>query len=391
MGTTFLHAHAAHADGLQALARVNDELRRARVEARALSTDARLSVLQRPPCGASRGDARRAAIRLARRGRDRRCGHRRGGHRRGVFRRAGAGADAVRPAARELLAVPRPRAAGARRRLGGAGARRPGDARPGRADRRAQPIALPSGYLFGGLASSRARTRARWPTACSTAACRGWPSARDVAAAVARHAGLPAAGPAAPHHRRPSATSCSRSTTSRALPLLLTDLGVELCDGPQRASPRCGDTLVGLTDAGDDGARARRPVRCRHAGAPSDRPRPGAPGDRRGRPRRAGRPARVLHARRRGGAARSGADVQRAARRGRDRRRACRAGAAAHRRRDLRVVHRPRRPHFGAPSAELQIVQRAFGDVPLVGFFAAGEIARHHLYGYTGVLTAFLA
>jgi small ligand-binding sensory domain FIST len=46
-------------------------------------------------------------------------------------------------------------------------------------------------------------------------------------------------------------------------------------------------------------------------------------------------------------------------------------------------------PHFGAPSAELKIVQRALGDVPLVGFFAAGEIARHHLYGYTGVLTVF--
>ncbi len=46
-------------------------------------------------------------------------------------------------------------------------------------------------------------------------------------------------------------------------------------------------------------------------------------------------------------------------------------------------------PHFGAPSAELQIVRRALGDVPLVGFFAAGEIARHHLYGYTGVLTVF--
>jgi len=28
-------------------------------------------------------------------------------------------------------------------------------------------------------------------------------------------------------------------------------------------------------------------------------------------------------------------------------------------------------------------------DIPLVGFFAAGEIARHHLYGYTGVLTVF--
>ncbi len=46
-------------------------------------------------------------------------------------------------------------------------------------------------------------------------------------------------------------------------------------------------------------------------------------------------------------------------------------------------------PHFGAPSAELQIIRRALGDVPLVGFFAGGEIARHHLYGYTGVLTVF--
>ncbi len=45
--------------------------------------------------------------------------------------------------------------------------------------------------------------------------------------------------------------------------------------------------------------------------------------------------------------------------------------------------------HFGGPSAELQIVRHALGDVPLVGFFAAGEIARHHLYGYTGVLTVF--
>jgi small ligand-binding sensory domain FIST len=46
-------------------------------------------------------------------------------------------------------------------------------------------------------------------------------------------------------------------------------------------------------------------------------------------------------------------------------------------------------PHFGGPSAELQTVRRALGDVPLVGFFAGGEIARHHLYGYTGVLTVF--
>ncbi|MBI5279871.1 MAG: FIST C-terminal domain-containing protein [Burkholderiales bacterium] len=46
-------------------------------------------------------------------------------------------------------------------------------------------------------------------------------------------------------------------------------------------------------------------------------------------------------------------------------------------------------PHFGGPSAELQVVRRVLGDVPLVGFFAGGEIARHHLYGYTGVLTVF--
>ena len=48
-------------------------------------------------------------------------------------------------------------------------------------------------------------------------------------------------------------------------------------------------------------------------------------------------------------------------------------------------------PHFGGPSAELQLVQHALGDVPLAGFFASGEIARHHLYGYTGVLTVFTA
>ena len=46
-------------------------------------------------------------------------------------------------------------------------------------------------------------------------------------------------------------------------------------------------------------------------------------------------------------------------------------------------------PHFGARHAELQMVRKALGAVPLVGFFAGGEIARRHLYGYTGVLTVF--
>jgi small ligand-binding sensory domain FIST len=46
-------------------------------------------------------------------------------------------------------------------------------------------------------------------------------------------------------------------------------------------------------------------------------------------------------------------------------------------------------PHFGAASAELQLIRHALGDVPLAGFFAAGEIAHRQLYGYTGVLTVF--
>jgi small ligand-binding sensory domain FIST len=46
-------------------------------------------------------------------------------------------------------------------------------------------------------------------------------------------------------------------------------------------------------------------------------------------------------------------------------------------------------PHFGAPSAELALLRRELGDVPLVGFFAGGEIAHRHVYGYTGVLTVF--
>ena len=39
----------------------------------------------------------------------------------------------------------------------------------------------------------------------------------------------------------------------------------------------------------------------------------------------------------------------------------------------------------------MQIVQHALGEVPVVGFYAAGEIAGPQLYGYTGVLTVFCA
>jgi len=44
---------------------------------------------------------------------------------------------------------------------------------------------------------------------------------------------------------------------------------------------------------------------------------------------------------------------------------------------------------FGEDSAELKLVQEHLGDVPLVGFYANGEICHNRLYGYTGVLTVF--
>ncbi len=47
------------------------------------------------------------------------------------------------------------------------------------------------------------------------------------------------------------------------------------------------------------------------------------------------------------------------------------------------------RHQFGQEGAELDMVQKGLGDVPLVGFFANGEIFANRLYGYTGVLTLF--
>jgi small ligand-binding sensory domain FIST len=49
-----------------------------------------------------------------------------------------------------------------------------------------------------------------------------------------------------------------------------------------------------------------------------------------------------------------------------------------------------RGPHqFQAPEREHQLIAECFGDIPLVGFFANGEISGERLYGYTGVLTLF--
>ncbi len=45
---------------------------------------------------------------------------------------------------------------------------------------------------------------------------------------------------------------------------------------------------------------------------------------------------------------------------------------------------------FGPNSEELRLVHEAVGDIPLIGFFANGEICNNRIYSYTGVLTLFL-
>ncbi len=45
---------------------------------------------------------------------------------------------------------------------------------------------------------------------------------------------------------------------------------------------------------------------------------------------------------------------------------------------------------FDEEGAEMAMVRAALGDVPLVGFYANGEISFNRLYSYTGVLTLFV-
>ena len=48
------------------------------------------------------------------------------------------------------------------------------------------------------------------------------------------------------------------------------------------------------------------------------------------------------------------------------------------------------RQMFGAPGIEQRIIRNHLGDIPLVGFYANGEISHNDIYGYAGVLTVFL-
>ncbi len=250
---------------------------------------------------------------------------------------------------------------------------------------------LQSRYLFGGLASSRTRTLTL-ADGVFEGGLSGVAFSADVALVSRVTQGCQPIG----KPRRVSRAERNlvlELDDEPALPLLLRELGVDLGDAP-RAVAALRRTLAGLTDAGDAalarGGQFGADTRVRHligvdpnrdAVAIADSVEPGV--------------QLTFCAR----------DVE-AARR--DLVRICsevREEAESH----VAIagnesVPAPRRiagaiyvsctgrggAHFGAPSAELQTVRRALGDVPLVGFYAAGEIARHHLYGYTGVLTAFL-
>jgi small ligand-binding sensory domain FIST len=260
-----------------------------------------------------------------------------------------------------------------------------------------------SGYLFGGLSSSRTHNLhiadGVWQGGLS-----GVAFSEDVALVSRVTQGCQPVGPTR------EVTACERNIVVEldgrpALPCLLDDLGLATLDDPRQALPRLRATLVGVTDAAGSTAPADGPLAtaARHRAFGADvRVRhligldPG---------REAVAVAEMLQ---------PGMQIA-----------FCQRDVAAARRDLVRICSEirdelapeavllpaggpadadPSRridgaiyiscagrggPHFGGPSAELKIVQHALGDVPLVGFFAGGEIAHHHLYGYTGVLTVF--
>lgn len=235
-----------------------------------------------------------------------------------------------------------------------------------------------TGYLFGGLAASRAGT-----LTVADGIRRGGLSGvafSDRVALLSRVTqGSQPVGPT---------RTITRGEVNRvieldgqpALPLLLRDLGLADLSDHRAALPRLRATLVGLVDAGDQaldrGGQFGADVRVRHllgldpaqqAIAISERVSPGQ---------------RLAFCTRDPQAARR--DLVRICSELRDELDATPVLGALY----VSCAGRGG-PHFGGPSAELQLVRHALGDVPLVGFFAGGEIARHHLYGYTGVLTVF--
>lgn len=277
-------------------------------------------------------------------------------------------------------------------------------------DEMSQSVA--SGYLFGGLASSQQRrSDAHATSLIADAALSGGLSgvafAADVALVSRVSQGCQPVGP----NRRVTGAERNIVTTldgRPALDALLADLGLAGVE-PRAALPRLRQTLVGLADASPASRRvpgAFGPdVRVRHLVGLDPARRAIAIGD----VAQVGQS--LAFCTRNAQAARldltricaeirdelepeslphelAVGDVARAAGL------AGQADAAAPARRIAGAVYVScvgrGGAHFGAPSAELAIVRRGLGEVPLVGFFAAGEIGHRHLYGYTGVLTVFV-
>jgi small ligand-binding sensory domain FIST len=255
-----------------------------------------------------------------------------------------------------------------------------------------------SGYLFGGLAASRTGTLTIadgvWQGGLS-----GVAFTRDVALVSRVTQGCQPVGP----ERR--VTAAERNLVleldgAPALPALLADLGIADLDPPRAALPRLRSTLVGLSSAHEAvlgrGGQFGADVRVRHlvgldpgrqAVAVADLVEPGMRLAFCQRDTQAARRdlVRICAEIREELESTAEAEILPAGR--------LPADAPRPARRVLGAVYVSCSgrggPHFGGSSAELQIVRHALGDVPLAGFFAAGEIARHHLYGYTGVLTVF--
>lgn len=388
MGTTFLHAHAAHADGLQALARVNDELRAA--ASRHARFQPTLGFLYFSDHLAARAEAMLDALRTAWPGLAVT-----GGVGVGV---AASGVEYFDEPGLALMLCDLPRTSFSlfhgRAPLG----RNDAWTALVHADPATPDLAalidelsqrLSSRYLFGGLASSRTRTLTL-ADGVFEGGLSGVAFAREVPLLSRVTQGCQ------PLSKPGRVTSAEGNLVlaldgQPALPQLLAELGVDLSD-TQRAVAALRRTLVGLTDEGDQalarGGQFGADTRVRHligidparqGIAVADRVEPGT---------QLAFCSRDVEAARR--------DLVRVCSELREEAEGDLTGASP--------AGAPRRiagaiyvsctgrggAHFGAPSAELQTVRRALGDVPLVGFYAAGEIARHHLYGYTGVLTTFL-
>ncbi|HEY2978795.1 MAG TPA: FIST N-terminal domain-containing protein [Burkholderiaceae bacterium] len=386
MGTTFLHAHAAHADGLQALARVNDELRGAASKhARFQPT---LGFLYFSDHHAARAEAMLDALRAAWPGMAVA-----GGVGIGV---AASGVEYFDEPGLALMLCDLPRSSFSLFHGRAPLTRNDAWAALVHADPSTHDLAaliselserLPSGYLFGGLASSRARTLTL-ADGVFEGGLSGVAFGREVPLLSRVTQGCqPLSKP-----RRVTSVEANLVLTLDglpAMPLWLAELGVDLTDVPKVVAA-LRRTLVGLTDEGDQalarGGQFGADTRVRHligldparqGIAVADLVEPGT---------QLAFCTRDVEAARR--------DLVRVCSELREEAESGTTQAAGVPRRIAGAIYVSCTgrggAHFGAPSAELQTVRRALGDVPLVGFYAAGEIAHHHLYGYTGVLTAFL-